>query len=439
MFTQNETTRFFGLPQVTESCPKLYRDGPPRAVDPAQTLKRIRPYFEQAGLTRLSNLSGLDRHDLFVTGAYRPNSKSMAVSSGKSLTLEGALVSGAMESLELWAAENMVPELTTCPWNSLEMNRIPLELLPLRPHGLFSPRRNEVWCAGWDLMNHKTVAVPFQFVTMDLCFSEFDGTMASFRADSNGLASGSSTLEAISSALYEVVERDAVTLWDFAAEKGGLPPARVNLDPTGFPRIDELVARIRASGIDVYLFDCTSDTEVPVYSAYCADQEVPRMVAMGYGAHLDPLVAAERALIEAIQGRTVMVAGAREDIYRYHYEMRCLSNAREFNRYIEFNQPRVELSRHRSQASETFEGDIQLTLDLLRKVGLEQALVVDLTPPGWDISVVRLLVPGLQGYHLFDSFGQRAARFIAQLNEQGLQPVAASTSGVQHFPAGGLQ
>lgn len=132
MFTQNETTRFFGLPQVTESCPKLYRDGPPRAVDPAQTLKRIRPYFEQAGLTRLSNLSGLDRHDLFVTGAYRPNSKSMAVSSGKSLTLEGALVSGAMESLELWAAENMVPELTTCPWNSLEMNRIPLELLPDR-------------------------------------------------------------------------------------------------------------------------------------------------------------------------------------------------------------------------------------------------------------------------------------------------------------------
>jgi ribosomal protein S12 methylthiotransferase accessory factor len=68
-----------------------------------------------------------------------------------------------------------------------------------------------------------------------------------------------------------------------------------------------------------------------------------------------------------------------------------------------------------SQATATFEGDVAVILDRLQSVGLTQAIVFDLTLPGFDIAVVRVIVPGLEGY-LFAYYraGQRARAFVRQ-------------------------
>ena len=50
------------------------------------------------------------------------------------------------------------------------------------------------------------------------------------------------------------------------------------------------------------------------------------------------------------------------------------------------------------EVTPTFEGDIAVLMDRIRSIGLGQILVVDLTDPVMEIPVVRVIVPGLEGY-----------------------------------------
>ncbi len=67
-----------------------------RMVPPALTLERARPLAAKIGVTRLANLTGLDRIGIPVIDAIRPNSRSYSVAQGKGITLEAAKVSGVM-------------------------------------------------------------------------------------------------------------------------------------------------------------------------------------------------------------------------------------------------------------------------------------------------------------------------------------------------------
>ena len=371
--------------------------GPPRGADPSETLERIRPLFAEAGITRLAHVTYLDKHDIPVTLSIRPNAKSMTCSSGKGLTLEAALVSGAMEGLELYAAEDPSIPWFSATYEELDCARVPTERLPFRAESRFHPARRERWHMAWDLMNREMVAIPFETVFMDLCFELVRETTATFRTDSNGLASGNHPAEALASALYEVVERDAVTCWDSVIEELGRNPPRVDLSNAPSARLENLVERILSAGLNPYLFDVSVDTDVPTYEAFICDRESPRQVSGGYGAHLDPCVAMERALIEAVQGRTVVIAGARDDIYELYYDIRRLEGADRFLDWAESIPATAEMRE--DQSTDSFEGDVQVVLEKLQKAGLHQAMAVNLTPDGWPITVVRVCVPGLEGYH----------------------------------------
>mgnify|MGYP001247342542 CR=1 FL=1 len=66
---------------------KHFRAGTHRTVSPEETLARVRPFLPQMGVTRVANVTGLDRLGIPVAMAYRPNSRSLVVSPGKGLTL----------------------------------------------------------------------------------------------------------------------------------------------------------------------------------------------------------------------------------------------------------------------------------------------------------------------------------------------------------------
>src|SRR4051812_40992167 len=89
---------------------KLFFEGTPRGVSPAETLDRLRPYWDLIGLTRLANITGLDRIGIPVTLAIRPNSPDIGTNCGKGLTLETALASAAMEALEHHCGEDCAVE-----------------------------------------------------------------------------------------------------------------------------------------------------------------------------------------------------------------------------------------------------------------------------------------------------------------------------------------
>jgi ribosomal protein S12 methylthiotransferase accessory factor YcaO len=85
---------------------KAYRRGTHRTVDPAVTLARVQPYLARMGITRIANVTGLDRIGVPVVMVCRPNSRSLAVAQGKGLTLDAAKASGVMEAIELYHAVN---------------------------------------------------------------------------------------------------------------------------------------------------------------------------------------------------------------------------------------------------------------------------------------------------------------------------------------------
>jgi YcaO-like protein with predicted kinase domain len=79
---------------------KTYRSGTHRTVTPEETIARLQPLMHEFGITRVANLTGLDRAGIPVVMVCRPNSRSSAVFHGKGLDIAAAKASGIMEVIE---------------------------------------------------------------------------------------------------------------------------------------------------------------------------------------------------------------------------------------------------------------------------------------------------------------------------------------------------
>jgi ribosomal protein S12 methylthiotransferase accessory factor len=86
---------------------KAYRKGTHRTLTPTDTLERARPLLSNLGITRIANVTGLDRIGIPVVMVCRPNARSIAVSQGKGLNLDAAKASGLMEAVETYHAEHI--------------------------------------------------------------------------------------------------------------------------------------------------------------------------------------------------------------------------------------------------------------------------------------------------------------------------------------------
>ncbi|MBI4219190.1 MAG: YcaO-like family protein, partial [Chloroflexi bacterium] len=167
--------------------------------------------------------------------------------------------------------------------------------------------------------------------------------------------------------------------------------------------------------VDVVVADCTIDTGVATYWAVIRDRAEPGIgVFGGYGTHADPGVALCRALNEAAQGRLVFISGSRDDIFKRD----MISVRRRDNpwtrHFLESSPVSIDFDSAPRISSPTFDADISEILRRLRAVGLEQAIVCDLTEPTLPVAIVRVVVPGLEGYMtgLFRP-GKRARQFVA--------------------------
>lgn len=106
-----------------------------------------------------------------------------------------------------------------------------------------------------------------------------------------GIAAGPSLSAAYASALLEVVERDAVTLW----WERGLPSARV----TGIEPVLTRLADAERATRDVTIHLLPSETGIPVCGAFVEDH-ARGLVAFGTAARATVAEAAEKALVEAV-------------------------------------------------------------------------------------------------------------------------------------------
>jgi ribosomal protein S12 methylthiotransferase accessory factor len=110
------------------------------------------------------------------------------------------------------------------------------------------------------------------------------------------LASGNVIEEAVFHGITEVVERDAWSIFEALRQ----PKREVNCENTENQFIIEVMSKFNKAGVEIKLVDLTADVKIPTMAAVSDDTVLkdPALLTLGVGTHLDPEVAAIRALTE---------------------------------------------------------------------------------------------------------------------------------------------
>jgi YcaO-like protein with predicted kinase domain len=152
---------------VETALPKGFRHGTHRVVAPSETLARFRPLASRMGITRLGNITGLDRIGIPVAVAIRPNSRSVSASQGKGIDLTQAMASAMMEAIEGFHAEE-VGEGQCASYRALALNSCVVDPDMLcgtgQPFDIDVPIR---WLEGCDLLTREPCWVPAETVHTD--------------------------------------------------------------------------------------------------------------------------------------------------------------------------------------------------------------------------------------------------------------------------------
>jgi ribosomal protein S12 methylthiotransferase accessory factor len=373
------------LPTNTTTA-KTYFGGTHRTRAPEETWRIIEPKLARFGITRVADVTGLDAIGIPVMMAVRPLGKTLGVTQGKGQTPLLAKVSGVMEAIEDWHAEFAHPLVARAGTTSAELG-LPYDIqgLPRDPDALLTESMTLDWVAATCLPSGRETFLPREVVCYDGLTSRA-WTPSGLRWNSNGLASGNCVEEATLHGLYEITERDAISLLPSTGRMPDIDPDTVK---------DEaciaLVGKIRAAGADVRLTHVPSRFGVPVFIAWIWSGEFA-LPMLGCGAHLAPEVALSRAITEAAQTRLTGIAASRDDLGPDLYDQ-----VREGVDGLSAGPPATTRWADVADGFTVRFDDVNEELDwacaqVVRVTGGEP-LLVDLSVDP-DIAVVRVIVPG---------------------------------------------
>jgi ribosomal protein S12 methylthiotransferase accessory factor len=334
-----------------------------------------------------------------VVTVCRPNSRSIAVSQGKGLTLEAAKASGVMEAVEVWHAERVMLPLKLA--SAGEMRRghrlADVARLPQAAGSPFHPELPLLWVEGEDFLGGGASWVPVELVSANYTLPLPPGS-GCFQANTNGLASGNHRLEAVSHGLCEVVERDATTLWRHQP-RHARDECLLDLESIDDPACRVVLEQLRAAGLDCRVWETTTDVGIASFVCLLLGGETDDAdPEFGAGCHPAREVALLRALTEAAQARNTTISGARDDYPAGAYSTEYRRRRRLYcQRLAAGAAPRRSFGEVPSFQAATLQQDLDWMLARLPGAGIEQAIVVDLSREAVGVPVVRVVVPGLEG------------------------------------------
>lgn len=286
---------------------------------PAETLlPKARDAARAAGVTRIAELTRLDRIGLPVWQAVRPFSRALSVHQGKGGSDAEAQLGALLEAVESHWAEQLDVPGPCCRFGDLPIRERPATLADFAAHRGRPPPEDEAhrWVETRDLLTGARLHLPFAVASLDFTRD----APSRFDRASNGVATGTTADEALTAALHEIIERDGVTEWRgsglIARTATRLRPRTIPFDWYGF-----WADRLRRAGVALHSYAIPSITGSPVFVCELRDDGNATFVyrsLSGWGCHFDPELALFKALTEAIQGRATYIAGAREDIAPFY-------------------------------------------------------------------------------------------------------------------------
>ena len=312
------------------------------------------------------------------------------------MTREQALASAVMESLERYSAEQRdTDEVVYGTYEQacdVMMTIDPKDLI--LPIPVLDRYMSETiaWTEGWEMFRGCPVWVPACAVYYPYYP---DGDYQLFRFHTNGIASGNTMEEAILHALFEDIERDA---WSICEYRDATRRDIVVEDDGSLPA--QLISKFADQGIEIHLKDLTSDIGIPTIGAAADDVRTkdPEMLTIGVGTHLNPEIAAVRAITEVAQSRATHKHGAKinAQLQKVTQDM-GYERIKQVNRMWFGRSPRtVKLEDMEDRSTPYVLDDIEVVLGSLMEAGFQSVVAVDLTRPELNIPVVRMIVPGLE-------------------------------------------
>ena len=361
--------------------------GEQRTVAPDCFFERVLRVSRSHGVTRLADVTGLDRIGLPVWQAVRPAGRSLSVHQGKGATPIGAKIGALCEAIECDHAEKAVADGPRCPFGALAESQRAPDVADFSRDRTRPPPDSEPiqWCRATDLLSGGDHYVPHACVSLDMSTGV---PSPYFERSSSGLGLGASEGEAIATALYEAVERDAIGRWDRSDA-----PARLasSLAPDSIPFDWFLLWRDRCRERDIGLriFAADSVGGVPaliVSIAGKAEFGTESRRFSGTAVHGDPEIALFKAMAEAMQSRLTFIAGVRDDFLPSHYAAPKSGPPRP---------PPSGIRQRRWQEIEAHPAGWEHAAEGLAAQGYRQILVKRLDAGDEGLAVVKLFVPGL--------------------------------------------
>jgi ribosomal protein S12 methylthiotransferase accessory factor len=378
---------------MSASIPVVYSDGTHRAATPEATLRLVIPLLSHVGITRVADITGLDRLGIPTWCAIRPSARTIQVANGKGLNPICAKVSAIMEGIEHWHAE-----FPAAPFRKASAAELRTERQAFLPASELPRWRDDVhvtdgrlidWVRAEQLPDGEPIWLPACAV--------FLGEPQLLPWDTNGLASGNHLVEATLHALYEVIERHAMA----RLTRGGLSLLRVasrivNLATVPQGPLAVLRDRLLPAGVSLTLIRVESVIPVCTFWAVLVDPASPfacSCVNSGHGSHLSPEVAAIRAVTEAAQARLTFIHGSREDLRGESYDFDPAH--RRLRAFFENRRGDLAWNITDDHSSVNLFEDLGTVVKALRAAGYNRIFRVDMTNPRLAVPVVKVLVPGL--------------------------------------------
>ena len=393
---------------------KQLLSGSHRTCSVQETLARILPIKHKFGISRVANVTGLDHIGLHVVIAVRPNARSIAISQGKGRTLDHAKASAVMEAIEIWHAEHFdKPVFFASAADLLARHKfVDLDQLPSTRGRIPTHTERLHWVKAVELNSEQEMLVPLEMVHADYTHPLPPG-VGCFPSSTNGLAAGNHILEAICHGICEVIERDALSVWHHASFKSQ-QATRLALGSIDDTFVIGVLQDFWNAGLECCVWDVTSDLGVATFLCIVREPGAESdHLGLGSGTHPDRAVALQRALNEAAQTRLNYITGAREDLTIEEYSMfgrRQKSEA--FSELFVDGPKNHQFDQAPTRVNDNLKADLNWLQINLRRAGIEQVAVVDLTREEFKIPVVRVIIPGLEAPHDDDTYvpGARAER-----------------------------
>jgi len=312
----------------------------------------------------------------------------LSVHQGKGASPISARIGALCEAIECDHAEKAIADGPRCAFEALaEAQRAPDLSDYSNVRSTPPPDAGPIqWSSAIDLLSGRAHYVPHACVSLDLTGATGPSY---FHRSSTGLGLGATEGEAMTTALYEVVERDAIGGWDRSGRSARLATSLAP-DSIPFGWFHLWLDRCREIGTSLRVFSPASITRAPAFIVSIqgeAEFGPAHRRFSGTAVHGDPEIALFKAMAEAMQSRLTFIAAVRDDFLPSLYAVEPKNGA---------TQPIPPgLGQRRWEEIEGQPPGWEFGAQRLAGLGYGQIAAKRLDDGSEGYAVVKLFVPGL--------------------------------------------